>query len=54
MIRPDILGSDVAARTGWNETTMLLLFERFIEEKGLEEELVTFLMNVAYEELKDK
>jgi hypothetical protein len=50
MVSNSIIGSEIAEKTGWNEETMLILFNDFITESGLEDELYEFLEKRADEE----
>lgn len=35
---------------GWSDYTLLKLLERFVEEKGMTDELIEFLQKIANEE----
>ncbi len=45
-----IIGMSVADYVGWGDVTMLELLSRFIREKGLEDECIAFLHEVADKE----
>jgi len=53
MITKVITGSDIIEKTGWNEQTMLMLFDEFIIKNNLEDSFLEYLNNVADEELKE-
>jgi hypothetical protein len=49
----DVIGSDIAEKTGWNALTMLDLYEEFIVRNGLTDKLLEFLNTLADEELSE-
>ena len=40
-------------RMGWNDHTLLLLLQRFIEEENMSDELSRFLQRIADEEIEE-
>lgn len=50
----DIIGSDIADKTGWDESTMLRLLSRFVTESGQTDACLEFLNNLADEELDNE
>ena len=49
----DIIGSDIADKTGWDKDTMLTLYCNFIAENALQDRLLDYLNKVADEELAE-
>ena len=49
----DISGSDIAEKVGWNDDTMLVLFNEFITRYGHEDAWLEFLNSRADSEMKE-
>jgi len=53
MIPHYISGSDIAAKTGWNEDTMLQFFTEFLVQMDLEDRWIDYLNHLAEQELQE-